>query len=223
VTYVDWMIRGPKLAGCSCNFGCPCEFNAPPTNPELCEGLEAMQIDEGWFGDVRLDGVRFGAIYRWPGPVHEGGGVVQGILDVRTDQTQRDALITILGGGEQEPTTAFAIYGSTIEREIEPAIVEMEFDCDMRTRTGRFTAPGVFECTLEPIRNPVTGETFRAALNLHDGFEFKGAEMASADFRGTADLKMEHRGRYGFLTYVAYGPYGLIAEGSYPRAPDWSI
>ena len=68
MAYVDWMIRGPKIASCSCNYGCPCEFNAPPTNP-VCEGLEAQRIDEGWFGDVRLDGLIIGARYRWPGPL----------------------------------------------------------------------------------------------------------------------------------------------------------
>ena len=51
MAYVDWMISGPKIASCSCDYGCPCEFNARPTNP-VCEGMEAQRIDEGWFGPV---------------------------------------------------------------------------------------------------------------------------------------------------------------------------
>jgi hypothetical protein len=47
------MIKGPKFVTCNCNYGCPCEFNAPPTR-EVCEGFEAMQIEERYFGDVRL-------------------------------------------------------------------------------------------------------------------------------------------------------------------------
>ena len=131
---------------------------------------------------------------------------------------QTEALFTILGGKEQEPTTVFAIYGSTIEREIDPLVTDFEFACDLGTTQGRFAAKGLFECSIEPIRNPVTGKSYRAAIQLHDGFEFKGAEVGSATFEGTGELQMRHANRYGALTYVAYGPHGLIAEQSYPRA-----
>ncbi len=104
MAYVDWMIRGPKIVTCNCDYGCPCEFNAPPTR-ETCEGFEAMEIEDGWFGDVRLDGLRFAGTYHWPGPVHEGNGIVQGVIDARATEAQRDALFKILGGEEQEPTT----------------------------------------------------------------------------------------------------------------------
>ena len=102
MAYVDWMIKGPKIASCSCAYGCPCEFNAPPTS-RPCEGLEAQRIDEGYFGDLRLDGLIIGARYRWPGPVHEGGAVVQGLIDARASEAQVEALFKILGGEEQEP------------------------------------------------------------------------------------------------------------------------
>jgi hypothetical protein len=69
VAYVDWMIKGPKIASCNCAYGCPCEFNAPPTH-DVCVGLVAMAIVEGLFGDIRLDGLKLAAAYRWPGPVH---------------------------------------------------------------------------------------------------------------------------------------------------------
>jgi hypothetical protein len=71
-----------------------------------------MLIEEGWSGDLRLDGLKVAAVYRWPGPVHEGGGVVRGFFDANANQAQIDALFTILGGKEQEPTTVFNIYGS---------------------------------------------------------------------------------------------------------------
>jgi len=114
MAYTDWMISGPKNASCNCNYGCPCEFRAIPTN-DVCEGLEAHRIDEGWFGEVHLDGIIIGARYRWPGPVHEGKGTVQGFISQHASEEQRNALFTIFDGNEQEPTTAFSIYGSTIE------------------------------------------------------------------------------------------------------------
>ena len=213
MAYVDWQIRGPKIGACSCDYGCPCEFNGRPTTG-WCEGLEAMRIDRGWFGDVRLDGLLFAARFRWPGAVHEGHGTAQGAIDSRASEEQRAALMRILGGEEQVPTTVFNIYGSTIETELEPVFAEIEFACDIAARTGRFRVPGLMELAIEPIRNPVTGEPHRAQIRLPEGFEFREAEVASATFRN-ADrdvLQADHQHVYGALTYVTYGPYGIIDD-----------
>jgi hypothetical protein len=212
MAYVDWMIKGPKLGGCSCDYGCPCEFNARPTR-SYCEGVEAHLIEEGHFGDVRLDGLIVGARYRWPGAVHEGGGVVQGFIDERATDAQREALFAILGGKEQEPTTPFNIYGSTIAKELDPIFGKLEFACDLDGRTGRFVVPGVLELEAVPIRNPVTGKPHRAQIVLPEGFEFRSAEMASADFTANGpDLAMTYQKAYCALWYAAYGPYGVIEE-----------
>ncbi|MEM9533893.1 MAG: DUF1326 domain-containing protein, partial [Pseudomonadota bacterium] len=80
MAYVDWMIRTRQIGCCSCDYGCPCEFNAPPTSLP-CEGVAAMEITEGYFGDLRLDGLRTAGVYRWPGPVHEGNGTWWTIMD----------------------------------------------------------------------------------------------------------------------------------------------
>jgi hypothetical protein len=37
--------------------------------------------------------------------------------------------------------------------------------------------------------------------------------MASGTFSGTGDIKFHNRNCYGFLTVVAYGPYGVIETG----------
>ncbi|MGD9668141.1 MAG: DUF1326 domain-containing protein [Hyphomicrobiaceae bacterium] len=213
MSYVDWLIKGPKIGGCSCSYGCPCEFNALPTRG-WCEGLEAHLIEEGHFGDVRLDGLIVGARYRWPGAVHEGLGTVQGFMDERANAEQREALGRILGGQEQEPTTVFNIYGSTVETELEPIFAALTFNCDFETRHASFEVPGIVEFETSPIRNPVTGAPHHAQIVLPDGFEFTAAEAVSARFCAEGDIAMKHVGVYGALTYVAYGPYGIIREQS---------
>ncbi|MCI0431005.1 MAG: DUF1326 domain-containing protein [Rhodospirillales bacterium] len=211
MAYVDWMIKGPKIGACSCAYGCPCEFNARPTH-ESCEGLEAHRIDEGYFGSVRLDGLIIGARYRWPGAVHEGSGTAQGFVDARATPEQRDALVKIMSGKEQEPTTAFNIYGSTITRELDLIVAPVEFTVDFKARTGGFRVPGVMEMSLDPIRNPVTGAPHYAQIRLPNGFEFREAEMASGRIESQGpDLPMRHSNCYGSITYVAYGPNGVIA------------
>lgn len=210
MAYVDWMIEGPKIGACSCSFGCPCEFNARPTLG-MCEGLEAHKIESGWFGKTRLDGLVIGARYRWPGAVHEGGGVVQGFIDERADDAQREALFTILAGKEQEPSTVFNIYASTVEKELDPIFGTFTFACDLEARTGRFTVPGVLDLVLRPILNPVTGKPHRAKIVLPEGFEFREGEAASATFDAQGgELAMTGSDCYGVLCHVAYGPHGII-------------
>ena len=209
MAYVDWKIRTVKLSTCSCDYGCPCEFNAPPTRTP-CEGFEASEIIEGYFGDVRLDRLRFGATFRWPGPLHEGGGVAQTIVDERANDDQREAILKILSGEEQEPTTVFNIIGSTIAEEKETLYLPIELEWNWQARSGRIAIPGVGEGTLEPIKNPVTGAPHYAMIRLYSGFEFHDAEMASATAQGTGEIKFAFAGRYAFLIDVTYGPQGII-------------
>jgi hypothetical protein len=61
-----WEIKGKVFANCNCSYGCPCQFNALPTNG-FCEAV-TMEIEEGHCGEVKLDGLRMGGIFQWPGP-----------------------------------------------------------------------------------------------------------------------------------------------------------
>ena len=52
-----WEIRGREFGNCNCSYGCPCQFNALPTYGH-CRGLAVFEIDEGFHGTTRLDGLR---------------------------------------------------------------------------------------------------------------------------------------------------------------------
>jgi len=216
MAYVDWMIRTKQIGTCSCDYGCPCEFNARPTRLP-CEGVMAREITEGHFGKVQLDGLRVAGVYRWRGPVNEGNGTWWSVVDRRATREQVDALFTILGGKEQEPTTGFAIYASTIANEPEPVIANIAFEFDLEARRGRFSVENVLEADVDPIRNPVTGEEHHIAIRPHLGFEFREAEMASASFWSQGELQQKHDGRFAALSFVSYGPHGIIAEESFPN------
>ena len=101
MAYADWKIKVRRLATCSCDYGCPCEFGAKPTQLP-CEGVEAFEIVDGHYADVPLTGLRVAGVYQWPGPVHEGQGTYQVVIDELATDAQRDALFTILSGEEQE-------------------------------------------------------------------------------------------------------------------------
>jgi hypothetical protein len=216
MAYVDWMIRTKQIGTCSCDYGCPCEFNAPPTRLP-CEGVMAMEITEGYFADVRLDGLRIAGAYRWPGPVHEGKGTWWSIVDKAATEEQVEALFKIMGGEEQEPTTGFAIYGSTIEHEPDPIFADIEIEFDLDGRRGRFLVKDVLGAEIAPIKNPVTGLDHFISISPPQGFEFREAEMASANLWSKGELDLSHSGRFAAISYVSYGPHGIIVEESLPH------
>ena len=39
-TQVKWTMEADYLQACNCDYGCPCEFEAPPTQG-YCEGIGA--------------------------------------------------------------------------------------------------------------------------------------------------------------------------------------
>lgn len=217
MAYPDWMIKTKQIGTCSCDYGCPCEFNAAPTRLP-CEGNMAMEITEGYYEDIRLDGLRLAGAYRWPGPIHEGHGTWWSIIDKRATEEQVNALFAIMSGENQEPTTVFAIYGSTIEHEPEPVFADIEFEWDMDGGSGRFAVEKLLEAEVVPIKNPVTGLAHRAAIRLHTAFEYREAEMASASFWTRGELEHEYTGKFAAITYVTYTPYGIVDEHSHPLA-----
>ena len=97
MAYPDWMIRGPEVSTCNCNWGCPCQFNSVPTYGN-CRAAVAMRIDEGHFGDIDLTGVLWAGMFAWPGAIHEGHGECLPIIDDRATAAQRDAVLQIMSG-----------------------------------------------------------------------------------------------------------------------------
>ena len=80
----QWMLRGVEYGNCNCNYGCPCQFNAPSTHGK-CGGLAASYIEEGNHGDTGLDGLNWVMTFSWPEEIAEGNGRQPVIIDQRAD------------------------------------------------------------------------------------------------------------------------------------------
>src|SRR5262245_6367607 len=89
---VDWYIEGIEVSNCNCDYACPCQFEFPRPTHGHCRGFAAVRIDKGHFGDVALDGLCAALLYRWPGPIYEGHGECQAVVDEQANDNQRDAL-----------------------------------------------------------------------------------------------------------------------------------
>jgi hypothetical protein len=198
-TKTNWRIAGEEAGGCNCAWGCPCQFNALPTHGR-CEAFVGCQIQEGYFGTTRLDGIRFANIFWWPGPIHLGNGTRQLIIDERATPAQRQALITLATG--TQGGSIFEIFAAVCPNIPEALVSPITFESDRESRNAHVLIPGIGELRTEPIKNPVTGEEHRARIVLPDGFEYKEAEVGNSvalRVQSAPPLVFEHQDTYAQL------------------------
>lgn len=205
-----WEIKAKEFTNCNCSYGCPCQFNALPTKGH-CEAVVAMEIERGHYGDIKLDGLRMGGIFQWPGAVHEGHGKCQPFVDVRANEKQREALLKIMSGQDTEPmATMFAVYFSTLEKVYDPIFSPIEFEVDVEGRKGRYVVPGLVEAHGEPIRNPVTGAEHRARIDLPHGFEYEIAEIGSGSSKTQGPIRFDLKATYGQFAHLHLNNQGVV-------------
>lgn len=206
----DWRLEGEWLKSCNCDFGCPCDFNSRPTNGD-CRGLLGMRITRGHFGDTRLDGLSFFVTVHFPGPLHEGNGEAQPIVDERASQAQREALFTIMSGAHSAEGTLFHIFSLIVTKMHDPVFAPVELTFDKNARRANLRIPGVLENEVEPIKNPVTGAPHRIQVVMPEGFEHIEGEIASGDIRSLAAIRFETVGSHSTLAHVVQTPQGVAA------------
>ena len=210
MAYVEWEVKAREFANCNCNYGCPCQFNAPPTHGH-CRAVVGYAIDQGHFGTTQLDGLRAVYVAKWPGAVHQGNGELQIIIDERANATQREALGKILYGEETDPgTTVWNVFMSMITTVHDPLYADIQFDVDIEARQAALKVPNVVEMTGEPIRNPVTGAEHRARIELPNGFEYTVAEMGSGTSTARGAVPMELSNSYGQFAHLHLYTHGVI-------------
>ena len=206
-----WEFKGRELINCTCEYGCNCQFNALPDKGH-CHAVAGIQIDEGHHGETRLDGLKIAALFKWPGPIHEGHGEALAFVDERADEAQREALLKIMTGQDTDPfATVFAVFAATIETMHEPVIANIDFEVDVEGRRGRLSIDGYVEMTGQPIRNKATGKESRAQIRIPDGFEYEVAEIGSASSRTTGGpMRIEIDEKYAQLANLHLSTHGVV-------------
>ena len=189
------------MQACNCDYGCPCEFSAPPT-PGFCEGMGAWSIRRGQYGNVKLDGLGLAFAAHWPKAIHEGNGTVCIFVDEKANPEQRGALLEIVSG--KAGGLPFEILATTFSRILEPLFVPMQFKLDGRNSGFKLGEAAVV--SLAPIKNPVTNEPESVSVNHGTGFVFQKAECVSAEEArvSVADLKFSWPKKAGFVSLVKY-------------------
>lgn len=199
-----WQISGEEVGNCNCNWACPCQFDADPTHGD-CHALIAYEIRDGHFGETSLDGMRFAEVVSWPGPIHEGDGTAQLIIDEATTPEQRDAIEQMVSG--EHGGTYFEIFASVLPHKRDTVVAPIEIEADRERRVASIRVGEIAESKIEPIKNPVTGEEHRVRIDLPDGFEYKQAEIGNtvhARVAGEPPLSFTLENTYGQLNPFAW-------------------
>ena len=198
---VKWSYQAEMINACNCDWGCPCNFNAKPTNG-FCEGVYAAHITTGFHGETTLDGLKFAWGAKWPRAIHEGGGTAKIWIDDAASESQQSALEDILTG--KPGGLPWMILTSTIDHWLETAYVRFEWNYD--GIRSSYKAGTEVQAALEAMRNPVSGQESSAKIVLPEGIVTKELEASATRTFSvfTKGLKIAAPGKYGFCCTVEH-------------------
>ncbi len=204
----DWYIEGEWYKNCNCDAGCPCDFNQRPTKG-YCEGLAAMRITQGHFGDVDLAGVIWGGVVRWPGALHEGNGEIQPFVGDSASAEQINAIVEISSGKHGD--TFMEVFSFICPTVHEPIVAPIDWQFDLETRSGHLRVGDVVESEVETLRGISPPEPYRVLVRIPNGMEYTGpgeeAETALAK-------RTVSRGAIAFDLHDSHSSMALVRHGS---------
>jgi hypothetical protein len=207
---VDWFVEGVSFGNCNCDYGCPCQFESRPTHGP-CKGFEVFRIDKGYFGETRLEELCAALVYSWPGPIFEGKGSMQAVIDDHASAAQREALTKMLHGEETEEAATHWWVFHAMSETVHPVLFKpIRFEADIEARTASVSIPGVLTSTGRPIKSPATGQDHRVRIDIPNGIEFELAEIGSASAQVKGAISFELKDSYGQFNRLRHSGGGIV-------------
>jgi hypothetical protein len=203
-----WNFDADYFTACNCDWGCPCNFNARPTEGR-CMGWGAWRINSGKFGATSLDGAHFALYYKFPGSIEAGEGTACVYVDSRVSDAQRRAIEAIgsgkAGGG------IFELFGAQLVETWLPT-KSARFAFELKDGVGRVRIEGFGEAQSELLSYP-DGTVIQPWEELPHGIEFKRGLMTNARHWqwNDAQLLASYANKYGAVAKVKFTEEGCIA------------
>lgn len=215
-----WTFKSETYDNCNCEINCGCQFNLPTTYG-FCQSAYVGRVLEGNFNGTPIDGLKWSALYKWPGEIAQGGGKRQLVIDERADTAQRTALETIIAGKAcRTLSNVFAVFASTCSQFCETLYRPIELETDLEGRTAQAKIPGVLASHAVPKINEFTGEPFHIALARRNGsFEFTYAELGLGTTAVEGDLEMSFQDTWALFCIHHFNQDGLVRDR--PRLTQW--
>lgn len=182
-TTPSWQLHGTGFEFCNCQPGCTCNFSGFPTSPDgSCKAAVLTRIEAGHCGDVDLSGIDAVGLFDWPKAIHDGNGHAVFVVPPEVSDAQLGALAQIFTG--QLGGMPWAILGGTYAVD---GVVRARIDVTDDDLDSGFAIPGVGQARGTTLKNPVTGEDHRVAINLDQGFIWKRGDCGQGSFDMAAE------------------------------------
>lgn len=146
----DIDLVGSRIIGCCCPTPCPCRLNKKPTNCHGCDHTDAIHIERGRIGEVRMDGVTYVTIGRGFGEDKTRNWVYVYVSD-NASEAQVKALGDWLGAGVK----AFGPKADYLAGKfVGLRQVPIEYTVSADRLSYDCVIPGVLELRTRAIFNP---------------------------------------------------------------------
>ncbi len=143
-----WNIKGELILNCSCTVFCPCVVSLgehPPTEG-YCQGWAGIHIDEGLYGNSKLDGLNIGLMLDIPGNMGRGNWTAALYIDERADGAASSGLEKIFTGQAGGSTGLLnVLVGEFLGTQLLPISYAKNGDARI------FNIPKKIEGTIVPI------------------------------------------------------------------------
>jgi hypothetical protein len=210
MAFVEWVMQGTQVSHCNCNIGCPCQFNALPSHGH-CRAYVFMQIDKGHYGKVKLDGVRWGGMFQWPGPIHEGNGTAMVVVDQSATPEQKEAIEKVASGQDTEPGSLITqVFSTTLTKVLPTQVKPIDLKIDMGKRTARVKVAGLVEGNVESIKNPITGQPHEVLVKLPHGFEYDEALFLTGNAKTSGPIELDFTGTHAHIAKAHWSTHGVV-------------
>lgn len=215
-----WLFKSETYDNCNCAINCGCQFNLPSSHG-YCQSAFVGKIVEGHFNETPLAGLKWAALYKWPGEIKDGKGKRQIVIDERANDAQRRALESIVSGEEGKPlSNHFSVFASTCSEFCKTLFLPIKLEANLELRTASVEIPGVMRSRGRPITNEFTGEPFHIALARSRGsFEFTYAEIGLGETAVTGEMDMAFEDSWAHFCVHHFNQDGLVRERS--RLTAW--
>jgi hypothetical protein len=95
-----WKLTGEFMESCNCSYLCPCIYtnSRGSVTHDHCTSIQVYRVDDGHYGETRLDGLKFALVIRSGKVMSDGNWIFAGVVDAKANAAQRTALAAIVSG-----------------------------------------------------------------------------------------------------------------------------
>lgn len=199
----EWALKGELMLSCNCTVFCPCVLSLglhPPTEG-YCQTWAGFRIDDGFYGDTDLSGLKLGLVMEIPGYMSRGNWTAGLFIEKRASIYAEKAIAKIFSGKAGGSTGLLSILVGNFL-----GIERVRIDYELEGKTRIFSIPKVIDGAITPIpgkdgegdtvisnseywiaQNIIVAKSDRSrmrAFGRNWNFTGRSAEICELDWRG---------------------------------------